>query len=239
MDTGFVQRAVIAAVLAVAVSGCESFGGADPTAADDGARAQAPEIEAPKDEDAKKKRGPRGDGTEARAPRVRGGTLGQTGELERAKDRGEAKKSVPPRQRPPTGGKAKEQPAEKRDEGIVGRDVETGTRGAGQTARQVPPMAVAPVLKPGPDSNALVGKSKAELARLLGTPSEVRNEPPAVVWYYRTERCSLDVFLYFDVGQNGFRSLAYKFYPETRVERVERECLAGIRSDRNQGAESN
>lgn len=107
-------------------------------------------------------------------------------------------------------------------------------KGKAQVAREAAPPPAVPPERSGPDSRALIGKSETELARLLGAPNDVRNEPPAVVWSYRSEACSLDVFLYFDVGQNGFRSLAYRFYPETRVEKVERACLAGIREDRAQ-----
>ena len=53
-----------------------------------------------------------------------------------------------------------------------------------------------------------------------------------MVWSYQARECSLDVFLYFDVGQKKFRSLAYRFFPETRVSQVERECLGEIRSAR-------
>ncbi|HXP75395.1 MAG TPA: hypothetical protein VN823_14725 [Stellaceae bacterium] len=35
-----------------------------------------------------------------------------------------------------------------------------------------------------------------ELARLLGEPDFVRQEPPAVVWQYRGTDCVLDLFLY-------------------------------------------
>jgi hypothetical protein len=94
---------------------------------------------------------------------------------------------------------------------------------------QIPPQPAKPT---GPDSKTLVGKNETELKDFLGPPKVVRNEPPAMVWSYQARECSLDVFLYFDVGQKKFRSLAYRFFPETRVTQVERECLGDIRSAR-------
>lgn len=101
-----------------------------------------------------------------------------------------------------------------------------------------PPMAIPPH-RPGPESKALVGKTEEELTKLLGVPSEVRNEPPALVWHYRSKKCSLDVFMYLDVGQESFRSLAYRFYPEIRVGWAQRKCLAGIRKARSRAGTSN
>jgi len=101
-----------------------------------------------------------------------------------------------------------------------------------QTARILPQPAKTPPKPTGPDSKTLVGKNENELKDFLGPPKAVRNEPPAMVWTYQARECSLDVFLYFDVGQKKFRSLAYRFFPETRVTQVERECLGEIRSAR-------
>lgn len=104
-----------------------------------------------------------------------------------------------------------------------------------QTARNPALPAKDPSKPAGPDSKTLVGKNEVELKNFLGPPKAVRNEPPAMVWSYQARECSLDVFLYFDVGQKKFRSLAYRFFPETRVTQVERECLAEIRSTRPKG----
>lgn len=101
-----------------------------------------------------------------------------------------------------------------------------------QTAERPPSPIAGPPKSSGPDTKTLVGKNEAELRRFLGPPKNVRNEPPAMVWSYQARECSLDVFLYYDVGQKRFRSLAYRFFPETRVTQVERECLAEIQSTR-------
>ncbi|MDH3242463.1 MAG: hypothetical protein OEO83_17555 [Alphaproteobacteria bacterium] len=101
-----------------------------------------------------------------------------------------------------------------------------------QSAPILPQAAKGPPKPTGPDSKTLVGKNEVELKDFLGPPKAVRNEPPAMVWSYQARECNLDVFLYFDVGQKKFRTLAYRFFPETRVTQVERECLAEIRSAR-------
>lgn len=101
-----------------------------------------------------------------------------------------------------------------------------------QSGRILPQPTANPPKPIGPDSKTLVGKNEVELKDFLGPPKTVRNEPPAMVWSYQSRECSLDVFLYFDVGQKKFKSLAFRFFPETRVTQVERECLAEIQNAR-------
>jgi len=47
-----------------------------------------------------------------------------------------------------------------------------------------------------PDVEALRGLEASALARRLGDPDFLREEPPAVIWQYRSEDCVLDLFLY-------------------------------------------
>ncbi len=46
------------------------------------------------------------------------------------------------------------------------------------------------------DLEGLRGLPASELARRLGEPDFLREEPPAVIWQYRSEDCVLDLFLY-------------------------------------------
>lgn len=46
------------------------------------------------------------------------------------------------------------------------------------------------------DVEQLRGLSAPELARILGEPDFVREEPPAVIWQYRGAGCVLDLFFY-------------------------------------------
>ncbi len=58
------------------------------------------------------------------------------------------------------------------------------------------------------DPERLIGLDGAAVAALLGWPGFLRDEPPAQVWQYRSERCILDVFLYAD-GPAGPRRVVY------------------------------
>ena len=55
----------------------------------------------------------------------------------------------------------------------------------------------------------LVGRSEEEVARLLGTAHSLREEPPATIWGYQADSCSLDLFFYMDMESRSFRALAY------------------------------
>lgn len=79
-------------------------------------------------------------------------------------------------------------------------------------------------------ARAVVGGSEAEVTRMLGEPTAVRNEPPAMVWHYAVSRCKLDVFFYFDIRNKDFRALSYKFYPDVPSSEGEQACLSSIRS---------
>ncbi len=71
------------------------------------------------------------------------------------------------------------------------------------------------------DVQQLRGLPAAELARRLGEPDFVREEPPAVVWQYRSEDCVLDLFFY----RSGDELLVA--YAETR----NREAVGASASD--------
>jgi hypothetical protein len=46
------------------------------------------------------------------------------------------------------------------------------------------------------DVEQLRGLPAPDIARLLGEPDFVREEPPAVIWQYRSADCVLDLFFY-------------------------------------------
>jgi len=79
------------------------------------------------------------------------------------------------------------------------------------TPGEPPSVRPAPAKPPPPSLTLpqLVGRSEAEVARLLGTADNLREEPPAAVWEYRTETCELDLFFYMDMENQRFRALAY------------------------------
>jgi hypothetical protein len=74
----------------------------------------------------------------------------------------------------------------------------------------------------------LVGLGEGEVADLIGVPGEVREEPPARVWRYAGDGCSVDVLFYFDLTLQQFRALTYRIEPEGQSEQAQRNCLGGI-----------
>lgn len=52
------------------------------------------------------------------------------------------------------------------------------------------------VIEPLPDPADLLGLDRLQVAKLLGNPSLLREEPPAEVWLYKGRLCVLHLFLY-------------------------------------------
>jgi len=75
---------------------------------------------------------------------------------------------------------------------------------------QQPPQPV-----PSADPNQVVGMTEAEATSLIGPPNRSDVEPPARVWVYDGERCTLRVFFYLDLGREAFRALTWSIaHPE-------------------------
>jgi hypothetical protein len=77
----------------------------------------------------------------------------------------------------------------------------------------------------------LVGKSEQQLIAFLGQPGSVREEPPAMVWQYVGRACKVDIFFYFDIKSQDFRSLAYKFYKDSGSTQKDSECLGLLQTN--------
>jgi hypothetical protein len=81
-----------------------------------------------------------------------------------------------------------------------------------------------------PDVEHLRGLSAADLERLLGEPEFVRQEPPAVIWQYRSAECVLDLFLYRSADE---LRVAYAEAHDRGVIRVSQsDCYAGLIASR-------
>ncbi len=91
-----------------------------------------------------------------------------------------------------------------------------------------PPVEPEPEpLLPVPDPASLVGYNEAALETLLGTPSFTRRDPPAALWQYRNDRCTLDLFLY--EGASGDYSVEHLEFRETAASTEATEhCLRAI-----------
>jgi hypothetical protein len=105
---------------------------------------------------------------------------------------------------------------------------------AGTLTADTPSAETAPVVPAAAVADAallrLHGKTRTDLAGLLGTPDFVRRDPPAELWQYRSTDCILDLFLYPEAG--GFQVV----HAETRDRRTRRPagdgCVAGLMQQR-------
>lgn len=130
----------------------------------------------------------------------------------------------------PSGNPDEAVPPSTQDSGDAGSDVGNDAGNDTALATSRPGVRPNPPRDGGVAARAVVGGSEAEVTRILGEPSAVRNEPPAMVWHYAAARCKLDVFFYFDIRNKDFRALSYKFYPDPPSLEGERDCLSSIRS---------
>ena len=78
--------------------------------------------------------------------------------------------------------------------------------------------------------NKLVGLDEREVIRLLGQPERVRSKPPATVWSYTVDKCTLDVSFYLDLASERFRVLAYEVNSPRGSEEMKKVCLGRIQS---------
>ena len=108
-----------------------------------------------------------------------------------------------------------------------------------ETAAPPPPEYSIPPESPQPPKKTpasvspktLVGKSEQQLVAFLGQPASVREEPPALVWQYVGRACQVDIFFYFDIKSQDFRSLAYKFYKDSGSTQRDAECLGFLQAN--------
>ncbi len=96
-------------------------------------------------------------------------------------------------------------------------------------ARVEPAAPAAPTIQPAglpPDTDQLRGYPAADLSRRLGEPDFVREEPPAVIWQYRSADCVADLFLY----RNGDElQVVYAEARDRELIRISRsDCYAGL-----------
>jgi hypothetical protein len=93
-----------------------------------------------------------------------------------------------------------------------------------------PPAATEDAAPPG---QRLIGLDADRVQRLLGPPTEYVDRPPAKVWVYRTERCTLDLSLYLDVKSKVFRTLAYEVTSHDGSDKGKRLCVAELEARRS------
>jgi hypothetical protein len=101
-------------------------------------------------------------------------------------------------------------------------------QGTGSAPVPVPPAPgsedVASLLDPG----QLIGLDLAGIARLLGQPALQSERPPAKVWSYNGDGCSLRVFVYPDINTRLFRALTYDIQGTDGSPVAKRRCFTGL-----------
>lgn len=83
----------------------------------------------------------------------------------------------------------------------------SGRARAPQPARQAAPLAApqaAPMIPVAPTVQGLLGRSEAEVRRILGEPRIARREDGGAMWTYRRPTCALFVF-FRRSGREGMR----------------------------------
>lgn len=102
---------------------------------------------------------------------------------------------------------------------------------AGTSTQAQPELADITVpRRPAPfDPDALVGASEGQAIDLLGRPSAVNENPPAIVWEYPSENCQVSLFFYNDVATNVYKVLTFKVTPKSETAA---HCFEAVRRKR-------
>jgi hypothetical protein len=82
------------------------------------------------------------------------------------------------------------------------------------------------------DPGILVGLGPEQTEVMMGRPIEVRDEPPATVWTYKSGDCTLEVFFYPEVETREPRALAYAVAGKDQSDAAKQACFARIRTAR-------
>jgi uncharacterized protein YndB with AHSA1/START domain len=64
--------------------------------------------------------------------------------------------------------------------------------------------------------------------RLLGTAAEQFDQPPAMVWRYKTATCELDLFFYLDLRSGQMRTLHYSFKGDATDTARREDCVRSL-----------
>jgi len=104
--------------------------------------------------------------------------------------------------------------------------------GTGKQTAALPPARPQP--KPNMlDPKILVGLDQVAVEELIGKPLGINDEPPATVWSYRNEDCTLDVFFYLDIGTHKLRALSYdvKTGSKSGLDGAAKLCVGRIQAE--------
>ena len=75
------------------------------------------------------------------------------------------------------------------------------------------------------DPRTLVKLDELAILDKMGQPTQIRDEPPAVVWDYKTGDCRLHIFFYESVNTKKLISLNYKLESTAPGVSAEKHCI--------------
>lgn len=93
-----------------------------------------------------------------------------------------------------------------------------------RSKQEPPPFAL--------DPGVLVGMGPSEVELVVGPPSSIRDEPPATVWSYQTDRCALEIFFYREIQTQRPRALAYAVKGQDQTDVAKQTCFSIVRAQR-------
>src|SRR5215831_4691836 len=103
----------------------------------------------------------------------------------------------------------------------------------GPTAPALGPADALPLVGPSttsplPKASELIGLDQQSATRLLGAAAEQFEQPPAVVWRYKTATCELDLFFYLDLRSGKMRALHYSFKCDGADATKQQNCVRSL-----------
>jgi hypothetical protein len=84
--------------------------------------------------------------------------------------------------------------------------------------------------KPPIETAALIGMTEDDARRVIGEPTDVRDQPPALVWVYASAECELHMYFYAELSSNTFRALTYDVTPTPKHRPTDGSCLESVRA---------
>jgi hypothetical protein len=81
------------------------------------------------------------------------------------------------------------------------------------------------------DPQILMGLTEAEMRTLLGDPTTVRPEPPALIWSYASQQCVVDLYFYLELASETYKTVTFEMTPKEPHGLSGGACLASVRNE--------
>jgi hypothetical protein len=100
------------------------------------------------------------------------------------------------------------------------------TAGPGPPAWREPHSSISDPTPSTPETeNDLIGLESDAIEYRLGQPESRRDVPPAVVWHYANDACSVDIWLYRDLQSSALRALFTEVMGDDRTDQRRQSCI--------------